>query len=108
MRNILTRLAATAAVVVGLIGLGAAADQAQAVRPVHGYSYSDVCRNIDGRQTILDVTSMAGRYSFDSSTMRRHDCVERPQVVKGARQDYATAGRSVIRRDSGWGCGGAC
>lgn len=37
---------------------------AEATRPVHGFKYRDVCKNIKGKQTILDVKGATARYEF--------------------------------------------
>jgi hypothetical protein len=66
----------TAAVTAAFVGgLFAGASTAQANRPVPGHHYKDVCHNIAGKQTILDVTGIAARYQFDASTPRKNDCV---------------------------------
>lgn len=51
-----------------------------ATRPVPGFHYKDQCRNIAGVQPIYTLTG-TGRYVFDTSTKRPHDCVLR--VNKG-------------------------
>lgn len=48
---------------------------ANADRPVPGYHYQDVCKNIPGKQTILDVTGPGSRYRFNENTRRPNDCV---------------------------------
>jgi hypothetical protein len=67
-------------VIAGLILIAIAivigtSNNASANRPVPGYHYKDVCKNIKGKQTILDVTGISARYKFDETTKRRHDCV---------------------------------
>ena len=47
---------------------------ASANRPIPGYHYKDVCKNIQGEQTILDVTGISARYKFIKATQRPNDC----------------------------------
>jgi hypothetical protein len=48
---------------------------AHANRPVPGYHYKDVCKNIPGKQTILDTVGISARYRFNTDTPRPNDCV---------------------------------
>lgn len=40
------------------------AGPAEATRPVPGFDYPDVCKNIKGKQTILEVVGATARYEF--------------------------------------------
>lgn len=52
------------------------AGTAEANRPIPGYPYKqDVCANIAGKQSILDVTGISARYRFKTSTPQPNDCV---------------------------------
>lgn len=62
-----------AAVIVGLVLPLSFASSAEATRPIVGFKYHDVCKNIKQKQTILDVH--AGYYEFNVDTTRRNDCV---------------------------------
>lgn len=53
------RIAATIALLVATLGMAA---PAEAVRPIVGYDYPDVCKNIEGTQTVLDIAR--GDYQF--------------------------------------------
>jgi hypothetical protein len=67
--KILATLISTAAFV--LCGVSAA----EANRPVPGYNYKDVCKNVPGTQTILDTVGITARYRFNTDTPRPNDCV---------------------------------
>lgn len=54
---------------------------AEATRPVPGYKYKDVCKNIPGKQPIYETVG-SGPYRFDESTKRPNDCY-RWNVKKG-------------------------
>jgi hypothetical protein len=47
---------------------------AEANRPVPGYKYKDVCKNIPGKQTILDTVGITATYRFKTETPRPNDC----------------------------------
>lgn len=58
-----------------------AMEPAEATRPVPGYPYKDVCKNIPGKQYSYDTVG-TGRYRFDTTTKRPNDCI-RVWVKKG-------------------------
>lgn len=47
---------------------------AEATRPVPGFKYKDVCKNIKGKQPIYMVVGV-GPYRFNLDTKRPNDCI---------------------------------
>lgn len=57
----------------------AVATPAHATRPIVGFHYADVCKNIKGAQPIYTVLG-PGPYDFNADTKRKKDCI---RVTKG-------------------------
>ena len=56
------------------VALVGACSSAEASRPMPGYRYPDVCKNIKGYQPIFAVKGATARYRFITRTPRPNDC----------------------------------
>lgn len=67
-----------AALIVSLLLPLSFASPAEATRPIVGYDYPDVCKNIKGHQPIYMVVGATARYEFKQKRNGRyfkHKCV---------------------------------